>query len=1037
MIDLENNQPDPKKPIVHNQPVAQREYEEPSMMARIGAAIVSENPFYEMFSDRPDFKVDREFSFLDHMDEILESDYDIDDLFDAKSEEEMRWIMSKQDEVNEAKEIVARGGAWGTLGAYMAGGLTNPLNYVGGMATGSIKAMMFAEAAGVSLSEALLHSQEGQGSRTAEETALNIIAPVVLVGGLAAAGKSFRGELFIKNAADRERELVDIDLPENIEATSGINGVENQGDAGAAKAKETMEGNTMVGGKVMEKLSLGVNAKNLTSPFLAMRLFSQRMFENPYLLRKHLTGEGEVGRSVESEARELIIQEANVRRAIGDIYKQYKSGGGKMKGDEFYEAVGYALSHGDTHAIKEVGEAAKVHRAFYQNDLLIKIQKGEFKKEVAKVLKAEKAQVKKAFLKEHGAKLSKEQNTKLKEALADVDERHRVAISAEPNVKADAATKAYHKKILNAVRPSFAKSYFPRMYDRLKLFKNKDMFLSLVSSHINKGLTKGSMKLFDVEGVTYVVPKKDVKKWLKDNPEAKERVFDNNADKTRIENEANSKARDIYNRLVSVNPSERVTDQIKDPKQLLNRTLSLSDDDLRPFLITRADEVMHKYARENALHNAMFTRLGTNSVDEFITELQKEGKIAISKAKNAKEAERLSDRLRDDTKMMQDTLSILDGRYGLPSSYSLGVQAMQWTRFITTTSKLGGAVLTNMNELASLPRSYGLAAFAKGLTRILTSHANLSKEAKQAFGASHNSINASRAGMLFDVGDDPRVSKYMREGYRIYFNLNLINKWTDVMQGLTMEVASGGMIKWMRSGSLKQKAMLRRAGLSDDIQDRILKEYDRTGSLDYRDWTDAEAGSEWKGALLTEMRRNVVEPTAGDKPLWMHHEVGKFFSTFQSFLVASHNKMLLAGLQQNDANFWTGVLFSVALGDMLGWAKDEIRGIDRKDDTPFRRAIRGADRSGILGLFALPTMVAYNQMTGDVGGRAANSSAERILLQANMGMIVPTVADTIQLGFGDMTAEKYGKNRLRDIPLLNLFHVREIAQQLADNVEDE
>jgi hypothetical protein len=89
-----------------------------------------------------------------------------------------------------------------------------------------------------------------------------------------------------------------------------------------------------------------------------------------------------------------------------------------------------------------------------------------------------------------------------------------------------------------------------------------------------------------------------------------------------------------------------------------------------------------------------------------------------------------------------------------------------------------------------------------------------------------------------------------------------------------------------------------------------------------------------------------------DVPLFAHTPTGKALLQFKSFALASHQKMLLRGLQEGQGRFISGVIAMTAMGMMQAYLK-AVSGnrpelMQKMTDNPGWWIGEGLDRSGII-----------------------------------------------------------------------------------------
>jgi hypothetical protein len=153
------------------------------------------------------------------------------------------------------------------------------------------------------------------------------------------------------------------------------------------------------------------------------------------------------------------------------------------------------------------------------------------------------------------------------------------------------------------------------------------------------------------------------------------------------------------------------------------------------------------------------------------------------------------------------------------------------------------------------------------------------------------------------------------------------------------------------------KEKLRRGGISDEMADRITKQWEQHGFIEdgliianTDAWDDIAAKETFRTALSADIDRAIVTPGVGDRPLWMSTELGSVIGQFKAFSVASAQRVLIPGIQQRDGQVLMGLTAMIALGVMVDEIKRQQFGI-KTGGSLTERIQNGIDRSGVTGYF--------------------------------------------------------------------------------------
>ena len=257
----------------------------------------------------------------------------------------------------------------------------------------------------------------------------------------------------------------------------------------------------------------------------------------------------------------------------------------------------------------------------------------------------------------------------------------------------------------------------------------------------------------------------------------------------------------------------------------------------------------------------------------------------------------------------------------------------------------------------------------------------------------------------------------------------------------------------------KEKEYLAFVGL-DDSDIRIIKEqFKKHGRKDGQayisglsNWDDTRAvnnaARKYKAALRLEADTAIVTKGVSDTPLVMHGPMGSLIFQFKSFLFASHQRMIMRGMQQADAAALSGALMMVAGGMMTAAIKQQEYRVSaelQNRDTYFGQPVEdwsrgkwlaeGIDRSGLGGLLWEGNNIyeksggyGFSQM---LGAPPASRFASRNIAGSMFGPTIGTASDlatavgVINAPLTDRDVSESDTNALRRIiPMQNLIGVR-------------
>jgi len=281
---------------------------------------------------------------------------------------------------------------------------------------------------------------------------------------------------------------------------------------------------------------------------------------------------------------------------------------------------------------------------------------------------------------------------------------------------------------------------------------------------------------------------------------------------------------------------------------------------------------------------------------------------------------------------------------------------------------MGSSLLAQLPDMGRMVMSEGILRVFGGIAGHFTDGFQSLKMAKaegQRAGTINDMLMGGRAGQLADIGDQytnqsklEMLSGLIAHKSLVWFGVSPWNTFikshasyngADTLLRRVAAMADGKPLTEV------QAAQMRAWGIGDYEVELIAKERELWGEntrgayfSNADQWKNIEARNAYERALLRYIDGNVLTPGATDRPLWTQGPVGSLITQFQGFGFASHTRILVAGLQQRDANALSSMLAMVGLG-MMGVALRDIVSDGKVKERDTRMWVReGIDRSGVL-----------------------------------------------------------------------------------------
>jgi hypothetical protein len=274
--------------------------------------------------------------------------------------------------------------------------------------------------------------------------------------------------------------------------------------------------------------------------------------------------------------------------------------------------------------------------------------------------------------------------------------------------------------------------------------------------------------------------------------------------------------------------------------------------------------------------------------------------------------------------------------------------------------------------------------------------------------------------------------------------------WTDINKTMVSTMAHAEILRASRraadnKASAKDIAFLAQNGIDQRLAARIDEQFRNGGGESFNgtplantaDWSDRAAARALENAIARESDIAVVTP-GQERALWMSRPVAGLLGQFKGFVAATHERTLIAQLQQRDARTLQGLVFSVALG-MLSYKLYTLVTGQATSDRPQDWIKEGLSRSPVLGWLGEANSMTAKLTRGQVDAyrligadKPLTRYASRSVLSAMLGPTAGKIEGIAQVGGAlatmDASAGDISAGR-RLIPFQNLFYLRNILNE--------
>lgn len=825
-----------------------------------------------------------------------------------------------------------------------------------------------ANAVSAAVQEGALHSIEQ--TRTAGESATAVGASFFLGGLLGAGGQA----LLSKGEWQRGVAALEGDLnaparpgltPEAVLDAANSNGALRSVGA-AANEPGDLAGNTIAGraARLTAAATAQLNPllRALHSPSAAYREIMMNTVENPIYLSKNFEGVASQP-AVETLMKEYNGGLAKAIQSTNDAYLEHRKAGGQMDREEFREAVGRAMRRGDSDPDPVVTKTAQ-----------------EWRQKVFEPLKKQ-------------------------------------AIDAGLLPK--------------DVSVDTAQSYFTRMWNSRKISADEQGFKRMVEDHINAKMPQ-YMAIFDKETAERSAKLKDdaLREYQIERRIERESRFDNKDAARDIANEvfdtlsgrSGQGVRPDFITIKARGPLKERTFDIPDLFQASNGRA------VEDYLEHDVEHVGRRYTRIMGADVELARKFGSVDMAEQIMKVREDYNSLRASVTDEKKLLALKDRETADIKdleEMRDTLRGTNPGASVTSNYARIVRMVNHFNYLRS---MGEVAIASLTETVRPAMVHGLLPYMETLGQTLTNLNGIKASVRDAqlAGVVTERVLGTRLATLSEI-IDPYASRGPVEAF-LENMTNIASRWNGIRLLTDMQKSIAAVITQNRilEGSAKfaeakatERAYLAYLGIDQGMAERIAKQFaehgetvDKVRVANHEKWDDEVAARTYRAALSKDVDSIITTKGVADTPLFANTPTGRAMLQFKSFALASHQRVLLRGLQEGQARFVGGLIAMTTIGMMATWLKAVSGNRVEKDfadiaNKPGWLIGEGLDKAGI---FAVPMELAntFEKATGfnpiktpmkafDEGAAISQKNQNRSLIGSVVGPSAGLIDDTTQV----------------------------------------
>lgn len=503
---------------------------------------------------------------------------------------------------------------------------------------------------------------------------------------------------------------------------------------------------------------------------------------------------------------------------------------------------------------------------------------------------------------------------------------------------------------------------------------------------------------------------------------------------------------------------------------LKERTFNIPDEAVERWLESDVEMVGRRYQRIMSADVELANKFGRPDMQDTLQAVREGYARLRADVTSEKRLAALAKEEAADIRDLEGVRDIIRGTFaqsGWERDFGAIVRVANAAQYIL---KMGSVVLSSLTEPVRVVAAKGLTPVMRaGFSALGNLDAvKLSVKEAQLAGNALDRVLAHRLYTMADLGDfySSRgvVEKFMDNMTNVASKWNGIRLWTDGVKMLASTLIQNQILGAVSKGTGKDVRYLAHLGIDESMAGRIAKQFaDHGETLDNirvagtERWTDDVAKRTYRAALNKDLDSMVVTRGASDLPLFANTPLGRLIFQFNTFNLASHQRVLLRGLQEGHARFLSAVVALTGMGMLQTYlsavSNNRVEKLPNMVENPGWWIGEGLDRSGAL---SVPFQIAngVEKLTGmnpikapvkafDQGTAESDRFRNRNELGAVLGPSAGTIQDIgsvvgiprkIAAGEDVTQAQKNSAERL--LPFNSYFGVRQFMKYIVNPPQD-
>lgn len=397
-----------------------------------------------------------------------------------------------------------------------------------------------------------------------------------------------------------------------------------------------------------------------------------------------------------------------------------------------------------------------------------------------------------------------------------------------------------------------------------------------------------------------------------------------------------------------------------------DRTFNIPDAKIEDFLEHDVDHVGRRYVRVMGADVEMAHKFGSVDMKDQIAEIRANYDRMRSGLPDGPERLKLDKAERsdiDDMSALRDLMRGTRAESPIERDYAKIARVAGHFNYIR---QMGEVVPGSLNDAVRPAMVHGLLPYMQTVGQLATNlkAVKMSVEEAKIAGNVAERVLAHRMATLTDIAD-PYASRGPVEAFlenmsNFASKWNGIRLWTDMQKSITAVMTQNRILQGVEKfATTKDRPYLALLGIDESVAERIQAQFVAHGeNIDgvrvakTETWTDPVAVRTYRAAMNKDIDSIIVQSSKADVPLFAHTPTGKMFLQFQSFNLASHQRVMMRGLQEAPSRFIGGSIGMTAMGMFITWVKavsgNRTEKLEDITSNPGWWIGEGLDRSGII-----------------------------------------------------------------------------------------